>query len=405
MSETDWVFACACCARGRSHEHADYCAACGAPVLAVPRTIGESDLSASGPGIWRYRAHLPLAGELAWLSMGESATPLVPAPRLADRVGAKEIHFLLESLNPTGSFKDRSVTAGIAHAVETGSNGVICASSGNAAGSVAAYAGRAGLPAIILVPESTPPAKISLARAFGAHALKVAGDYSAAFGLARQLSRDLGMRNLATTYVNPVAVAALRTVAFDIACQLDRPVDRVLVPTGAGPLVHGVAEGFRYLESRAELATLPRVDAVQPVGCAPIVRAFESGETRVRPWGDVTSQISGLGDPLRGYPDDGTVTLNAVRSTAGTAIAVPDEAALSAQRLLATEHGIFVEPAAATAVAGLFKLADEGRVAADDTIVCLLTGHGLKTLSPDDEPDPPLVTDTASALAHLRIVV
>jgi threonine synthase len=383
----------------------DYCDACGAPVVAEPTQTPDAPLRGPGQGIWRYAEHLPVHATQAWLGLGEGTAAVVRADDLAARIGVRAVWLALECLGPTGSFKDRAAAAGVAHAVEHGVPGVVCASSGNAAAATAAYAARARLPAVLVVPEDTPPAKLAAARAFGALVLRAPGDYSNSFALARELCARLGFANLATTYVNPTAVAGLRTVAFDLTDRLGpATVDRVVVPTGAGALVHGVAAGYRYLAGRGDAAHVPRVDVVQLEGCAPIVRAFARGESAVRPWERVTTGVSGLNDPLRGYPGDGTVTLGEVRGTGGAAVSVTDAAAFAAQRELATRYGVLVEPAAATAVAALPEIGGRVPLSRDESVVCLLTGHGLKTLDvdPAGAASAPVVRTVDEADAAVR---
>jgi threonine synthase len=348
-------------------------------VLAAPDMPSAAPLTQPGSGIWRYASHLPIRGEEAWLGVSEGRSAAVRADALADRFGVEEVWLVLDFLGPTGSFKDRAAAVAVAHAIEHEAAGVVCASSGNASAAAAAYAARAGLPAVIVVPATTPPVKVGMAAAHGAVVLRTEGDYSNSFALARELCARLDFANLATTYVNPTAVAALRTVAFDLATQLGvHGLSRVVVPTGAGPLVHGVAAGYRYLRAFDPATSLPRVDAVQPAGCAPVVRAFDRGADDVEPWGEVTTDISGLGDALRGYAADGTLTLSEVRRSGGVAVAADDAAALAAVRELATRHGILVEPAAGITVAALAVMADHGYLSREERIACLLTGHGLK---------------------------
>jgi threonine synthase len=330
--------------------------------------------------MWTYAPHLPIRDQEAWLGVSEGRAALVPAHGLADRFGVREVWLVLDFLGPSGSFKDRAAAVAVAHAVEHQAAGVVCASSGNASAAAAAYAARAQLPAVIVVPENTPPVKVGMAAAHGAVVLRVNGDYSNSFALARELCARLGLSNVATTYVNPTAVAGLRSVAFDLATQLGVDgLDRVIVPTGAGPLVHGVAAGYRYLQCIDAATNLPHVDVVQPAGCAPVVRAFNNGAQHVEAWGEVTTEISGLGDPLRGYEADGTLTLSEVRRSGGVAVAVDDAPAIAAAHELATRRGILAEPAAATTVAALAVMADHGYLSKDERIACLLTGHGLKT--------------------------
>jgi threonine synthase len=402
-----WTYRCCACSRPHPRDHADYCTACGSPVLASPEQVSAAALTQPASGIWRYAPHVPVREEEAWLGVSEGRAALVRSVDLADRFGVREVWLVLDYLGPTGSFKDRAAAVALAHAVEHQATGVVCASSGNASASAAAYAARARLPAVIVVPENTPPVKVAMAATCGAVVLRVKGDYSNSFALARELCARLGLTNVASTYINPTAVAGLRSVAFDLATHLGVDgLDRVIVPTGAGALVHGVAAGYRYLRSTDEATKLPRVDVVQPTGCAPVVRAFDKGVRNVEPWGEVTTQISGLGDPLRGYAADGTHTLSEVRRSAGVAVAVDDAPAMAAADELATQHGILAEPAAAVTVAALAVMADHGHLSRDERIACLLTGHGLKTAATSQTTGPSgtLVesVDDAVGLIHDR---
>ncbi|GAA3513373.1 threonine synthase [Actinocatenispora rupis] len=327
--------------------------------------------------------------DLARLSLGEGMTPVVCAPELAELVGVAEVWLKLDQLNPTGSFKDRAVAAGVAHALANRAPGVVCASSGNAAASAAAYAARAGLPAIVLVPVGTPAAKVAAANAHGARILAVPGGYSAAFALGAELCAELGYANVATTYVNPHAVAALRTVGYELHEQLPGLTD-VYVPTSAGPLVHGVVAGYRDLG-----VPVPRPVVAQPAGCAPIARAYRAGHDTVEPWRHVDTRVSGLDDALVGYPTDGTHTLRSLRSADGRAVALDDDEIDAARRLLARQCGVHAEPAAAASVAALLR---PGTHRHSDRVACLITGHGMKAAS-----DPPVLptVDSVDAVRGL----
>jgi len=400
-----WEYRCWGCSRQHPRGHTDYCTACGSPVLASPDEVSVAPLTQPGSGMWRHAPHLPVRGAEAWLGVSEGRSAAVRADGLADRFGVREVWLVLDFLGPTGSFKDRAAAVALAHAVEHRAAGVVCASSGNASAAAAAYAARAGMPAVIVVPEKTPAVKVAVAVAHGAVVIRTEGDYSDSFALARGLCARLGLNNVATTYVNPTAVAGLRSVAFDLATQQGVDgLDRVIAPTGAGALVHGVAAGYRYLEAVDPATRPPRVDVVQPAGCAPVVRAFDNGVDDVEPWGEVTTEISGLGDPLRGYEADGTLTLSEVRGSDGVAVAVDDAAAMAAAHELATRHGILAEPAAATAVAALAVMADHGHLSADERIACLLTGHGLKTAATSRATGPSgtAVDSVDDALERIR---
>ncbi|GAA5134759.1 pyridoxal-phosphate dependent enzyme [Pseudonocardia adelaidensis] len=353
-----------------------------------------------GPGVWRWADLLPLPAGTEHLSLGEGGTPLLGAPRLAAAAGVAEVWLKLDHLNPTGSFKDRAVAVGVADAVRRGAGGIVCGSSGNAAASAAAYAARAGLPAVVVCPEGAPPGKLAAIAAYGAVQVLVPGDYSRSFALAVDLAAELGFANVTTTYVNPAAVTGLRTVAYELVEQLPAPVDRVVVPTSAGPLVHGVRTGFEDAVAAGRAARVPALVAAQPEGCAPVARAFAAGAAAVREWDDVRTAVSGLDDPLRGYAGDGTVTLRAVGETGGAAVALPDEDTAAARALLAEQEGIDVEPAAATAVAALLSLGAGGGLAPAERVVCLLTGHGLKH-PPTSAAPATVVTSVGEAVDHV----
>jgi threonine synthase len=307
------------------------------------------------------------------VSLGEGRTPLLRARSLERTLPGfrGEIWLKDETRNPTGSFKDRLVSAAMGRALAFGAPGVVCASSGNAGASTAAYAARAGLPAIIVVPTHTPPGKVTQIVAHGAILLLVDGHYSRSYALARALTERHGYANLTTTFLNPFAVAGLTRVGQEIAEDLGAP-SHVLVPTGSGPLVRGVARGL------AEANRATRLVAVQAEGCAPIARAFAAGATTVEAWGPPDTIASGISDPLIGYEGDGTYTLRLVRESGGCAVAVSDEALRAAMQSLARQEGLYAEPTGASPVAALPVLLEAGHLPPDSRVVCLVTGHGFK---------------------------
>jgi len=392
-----WALRCVAC--GLEHElgHAAACSSCGAPVNAY-RGSGRFVVDERAPGIWQYAETLGLDPCASWISLGESMTPLLSEPRIAERHALGSVHLKLDYLCPTGSFKDRAVAAAVAQARTAGSRGIVCASSGNAAASAAAYGARAGLPVVLVMPAHTPPGKLAASGAYGAVQLLVEGDYSASFAVAAELAHAAGLVNVTTTYVNPFAVRALRSTAYDLYRQLGGAPDAVVVPTSAGPLVHGVVSGFEELRDWGLVDAVPRVIAAQPEGCAPVARAWESGESDVREWGPVTTGVSGLDDPLRGYAADGTLTLERLRASGGAAVAVPDERTDAARRELAVRAGIHAEPAGAIGVAALDLLRERELLLPGERVVCLLTGAGFKR--PLDAAGEPL--RAASADEALR---
>lgn len=374
-----WELRCAGCSRAAPDGPPDYCPDCGYPFLAHRDDANVAGLfDGRVTDLWKYAPLYPVKQVPERLRLGEGGTPLVPAGLLGAEIGIRDLWCKLDHLNPSGSFKDRSVAVGMAWALEAGAKAVLCASSGNAAGSTATYAARAGLPAVIFVPAGAPTPKLALALAHGAHVFRVPGDFSRAFNLARQAARALGWVNLSTTYVNGWAVEGTKSVAYELYEQAGGVPDWVVVPVSAGPLLYGVWKGFRELQRFGLIDRLPRLAAAQPEGCAPIARAYADGRDTVSRWENVQTMVSGLNDPLDGYEADGTVTLRAVQATNGVALALPDSAILAAGKLLAQREGIFVEPAAATAVAGASALRRNGRIGPGERVVCLLTGHGLK---------------------------
>lgn len=365
---------CIDCARAYPPTLRYACAACGG----ILEVVGQSGLE-TPPGLsgtmWRHAARLGVTDAGAIVSLGEGETPLLRAPRIERALPGFEGEIWLkdETRNPSGSFKDRAISAGISKAIELGARGVVCASSGNAGASVAAYAARAGMGAIIIVPAHTPDGKVTQIAAHGAVLLKVPGHYSRSYDLAAALAERHGYANLTTTFINPWAVDALKLVGPEIRAQLGgRVPDMVLIPTGSGPLVDGVARGF------AGGAKRPRLVAVQAEGCAPIVRAFQAGAETVTAWGMPDTIASGISDPLIGYERDGTHTLRLVRRSGGVAVAVSDDELRAAMRLLARGEGLYAEPTGASPIAALPRLLAGGLVPRGAVVVCLITGHGFK---------------------------
>lgn len=340
----------------------------------------------------------------AELVLGEGNTPLL-ATRPGLLIDGFEGEILLkdETRNPSGSFKDRFIAAAIAEALVLGAPGVVCASSGNAGASAAAYAARVGLPAIIVVPERTPAGKLTQIAAHGARLVKVAGHYSNSYDMGRRIAEEAGFVNLTTTFLNPIGTDGLRRVGHEIFAQLGgRVPDWVMVPTGAGPLVKGVVQGFADMG-----ATLPRLVAVQAEGCAPVVRAFEAGDAAVRAWDEPRTFASGISDPLIGYEKDGTYTLALVRQTGGIAIAVSDDEIRAAMHRLARGAGVLAEPTGASGLAAAAKMVRAGLIGPADSVVLMVSGHGFKDFAawqatPAGEIGVAAGADVAEVLAAIR---
>lgn len=383
----------------------DYCRSCGYPLEVILDYEGvcQSRLFEGGvTDLWKYQALYPLASHQhrLYLNLGEGGTPLVHTPKVGRMVGA-EIWCKSDHLNPSGSFKDRSAAVGAAWTLEQGYSGVICASSGNAGGAAATYAARSDLPAYLVVSSRTPKSKLKVATAHGARVFTVPGSFSEAFAAARKAAAELGLANLTTTYINCYACEGNKSVAYELYEQMNEVPDWIVVPVGSGPLLYGVWKGFQELRQFGLVGRSPRLMAVQPKGCAPIARAFETG-TEVVPWSHVDTIVSGLDDPLQGYEGDGTLTLTTVRDSGGIALAVSDKDTLEAGRLLAQSEGMFVEPAAATSVAGASVARQLGHIDESEVVVCLLTGHGLKYQPPSAETESVPVADEAGLIRAIE---
>jgi threonine synthase len=365
------------------------CPVCGSSLLVAYAGTYELPNGVVDEGIWRYRRFLPVSADSEPVTLGEGATPTLQSRRLDPSGG---LLLKNETVNPTGSFKDRPVAVAATVARELGLSGLVCASTGNTGVAVAAYAARAGLPAACVVPEATPAAKTAQIGAVGARIVRVRGNYSDAYALARA-AESYGWANLTSTYINPYMLEGDKTVAYEIFEQLGKRIpDWVVVPVGAGPLLAAIHKGFEELGVSG-----PRMVAAQAAACAPVVSAFESGAKEVSEWEhSVETAASSIADPLRGYPEDGTRTLSVVRQSGGTAIAVSEEETRQATIELARSEGLLVEPGAAVAVAAYRKLAAQAVVSTGERAVVVLTGHGLK--------DPDALRSAAGSEAETGVV-
>lgn len=324
--------------------------------------------AAKGGVLRRYADYLPLTMNTPSISLGEGDTPLVRSRRLVERVGCKELYFKLEMCNPTGSFKDRGMVVAVAKAMESGARAVLCASTGNTSASAAAYAAHCGLEAYVLVPGGKiAQGKLAQAVAHGAKVLAVQGNFDDALKVARLISERHAVALVNS--VNPYRIEGQKTAAFEIADTLGDAPDLLFIPVGNAGNITAYWRGFvEYYQ--AELATRkPRMIGWQAAGAAPIVRGEPVADPQT-----VASAIR-IGNPASWRQAE------AARDESGGAIdAVTDEEILEAYRLLAQEEGIFCEPASAACVAGLLKVAGGNRRSeiGDRTVVCVITGHGLK---------------------------
>jgi threonine synthase len=367
---------CVWCGAERPLDLRGTCSACGGTLEVRGGGRAEARRVSS---LWDFARALPVRRRV---SLGEGATPLV---RLETLGAGDELYAKAEWRNPTGSFKDRGSTVAVSAALELGARGVVCASTGNNAASVSAYAARAGLPCLVVLPAGTSPAKIFQARLHGATIVEVEGTFSNAYDLAAAIAAaDERWPNLTSTFLNPYMTAAHATIAYELVGELGRAPGTVVVPIGAGPMLVGIRDGFRRLAD--SFGPEPVLVGVQAAGCAPIARAWEAGADEVDAWPDEVASCAGsINDPLVGYAGDGTRTLRAIRASGGAAVAAGDEAILAALRDLGSREGIDCEPAAAATLAAV-RLRDAVEPL-PRPVVLVCSGHALKDTSVPFETD------------------
>ncbi len=307
------------------------------------------------PLIERYRDRLPFEENDPIVSLQEGSTPLLRAPVLSDMVGAS-VRLKLEGANPTGSFKDRGMTCAVSAAVRDGAKAVICASTGNTAGSAAAYAARAGITCAVIVPHGKiAEGKMAQTLIHGARVISLAGNFDQALKLVRELAESHPI--VLVNSINEFRIEGQKTAAFEIHEDLDGRLEALFIPVGNAGNITAYWRGFR------EVGATPKLFGFQAEGAAPLVlgHPVEHPET-------VASAIR-IGHPVRGED-----ALAATKESGGAIRAVSDAEILDAYRLLASREGMFCEPASAASVAGLLKYGPDGA----EQVVCVLTGRGIK---------------------------
>ena len=325
--------------------------------------------------VWRYRELLPVSNERA-VTIGEGGTGLPRSGRLARSLGMQEVYFKNEGQNPTGSFKDRGMTVAITRAVEIGAKTVLCASTGNTSASMAAYAAKAGLKAVVLVPRGrVAKGKLLQAVIHGAKIVQVAGNFDKALEKAKTTAKKRSDLYLVNS-VNPYRIEGQKTLAFEIWEQLGREIpDAVIVPVGNAGNISAIWKGFKELRELELTKRVPRMIGVQASNAAPLAHAYAKGLNKLIP----LRYPETLASAIRiGAPASWKKALRAITESEGTMFTVADKEIIRAQRLLANEEGIFAEPASAASVAGLVKARKLQVVKPDERIVCTITGHGLK---------------------------
>jgi threonine synthase len=345
--------------------------------------------------IERYRQWLPVSDRTPVISLNEGSTPLIHSPRLSALIGAgSQVWIKYEGLNPTGSFKDRGMTMAISKAVEAGARAVICASTGNTSAAAAAYAARAGIECIVLLPAGKiAMGKLVQAFLYGAKVVAIDGNFDDALRLVREISESHQIALVNS--VNPDRIQGQKTAAFEIIEELDDAPDYHLLPVGNAGNITAYWKGYREFHAANRSSRLPRMLGFQAAGSAPIFydRVIEKPET-------VASAIR------IGNPASWKFASAALSESEGAIDIVTDAEILDAQRWLASNEGIFVEPASAASIAGLLKLSrrTDSPIRPASQIVCTVTGHGLKDPDIAKEQCSGVIPAPAEKAAILEII-
>lgn len=328
-------------------------------------------------GIWRYSPILPLDAATRIVTLGEGGTPLVRLPRVAGALAMRDVYAKDESRNPTLSFKDRKSSVAITKAAEFGTSGVVNMTAGNAGSSVAAYAGRAGIPAYIFTIEGISDSKLAKLLSYGARVFPASASTKVLMDFVDRVAKTYGLVNMtAASRYNPYVKEGCKTSIFEIFEQLGGSLpDWVFVPIGAGGNMAGIYKGLRELKLLGLIESMPKLVGVQGRDCAPVVTAFERGLA--------PDQIPVIENPrtvahsiLDSWTPDGDQALSAIRATGGLAVGVSDDDIIVAMKELSGREGLYLEPAGAAPLAALSKLVAAGTVGRDESVVLLATGSG-----------------------------
>jgi threonine synthase len=355
----------------------------GKPLLArydleqVAATVTPGEIASRPPTLWRYHEVLPVRDEANIVSLGEGMTPLIPIPSYGRQIGLPGLLMKDEGLLPTGTFKARGAAVGVSRAAELGVKGVAMPTNGNAGAAWAAYAARAGLKSLIAMPVDAPAITRAECVVAGAELYLVDGLIGDAGRLVSAAVRSRADYQEVSTLREPYRLEGKKTMGYEIAEQLGwRLPDVILYPAGGGVGLIGIYKAIQEMRALGWIGPdLPRLVAVQADGCAPIVRAFESGATESEPFPNAHTVAFGITVP-KALGD--FLVLDAVRSTGGTAICVSDEELLAEQHTMAVAEGAFICPEGAACLAAARQLREADWLADNDTVVVLNTGMGLK---------------------------
>ncbi|MGQ9468511.1 MAG: threonine synthase [Nitrososphaerales archaeon] len=341
----------------------------------VKKKVDKRALALKPLSVWKYVDLIPVFDRNKIVTINEGGTKLHKCDNLAEELKIKKLYVKNEGDNPTGSFKDRGLTVGVTKAREFNVKEVACASTGNTAASLSAYATKAGLKCIILIPQgAVAMGKLAQSIIYGAKVIAIKGNFDDALSMVIEASKSFGLYLLNS--INPFRIEGQKTAAFEVCEQLDfHAPDKLVIPMGNAANISAYWKGFKEFYELDLIKNLPAMTGIQASGASPIVQAIKEGRDRIKP----VKNPSTVATAIRiGRPASWKKAIAAIRESKGMAETVTDEEILSAQRLLARKEGLFVEPASASTIAGLKKLIESGSIDRDEEIVCIATGHGLK---------------------------
>lgn len=374
---------CDICGASYRHSNVYTCPSCGDEGIldveydyeSIASAFSKRPLQHREQHLWRYTELLPVSPEIARPHLLVGWTPVYDTPRLAEAIGVRKLFLKDDGRNPTNSFKDRASSVGVLKSIEFGFGHIACASTGNAASSLAGLSAATGLKSYIFVPERAPEPKVTQLLIFGATVFRVLGSYQQAFELCKAACEKYGWYNR-NSGSNPFLVEGKKTAGLEIAEQLGGNMpDWVVVSVGDGCTIGGIGKGLQEMKRLGMTDRVPRLLGVQAAGARPLVDAFRSGQDLV------PSETKTIADSIAvGTPRNWRRALKQIRLSGGEMLAVSDDEILEAMRVTARKGAVFGEPAGVAGVAGLKRAIEQGVIKRNESVLCLITGNGLKDI-------------------------